>query len=169
MPKPADRWRRNVRHAARLAILPALAAAYYLGTAPGQIGDFVIIILGIVVLAGLLAALACASWWRRLLAALLFAGLGLHAWQLGADEHTRAFNECVHRGETVRQALADYRAAHGRYPAELAQAMPEDPCRPRFANSLLDYTASANTYTLYFGDALVSHRATESSEFDAHK
>lgn len=169
MPQPAGRWRRALRLAARLAILPALAAAYYRGTAPGQIGDFVIIIPGIVVLAGLLACLITAGLWRRLLAALLLAGLGLHAWQLGADEHIRAFNECVHRGETVRQALADYRAAHGRYPAELAQAMPEAPCRPRFANSLLDYTASADTYTLYFGDALVSHRATESIEFTAHK
>lgn len=68
MPKPADRWRRALRLAARLAILPALAAAYYRGTAPGQIGDFVIIIPGIVVLAGLLAVLACAAWWRRLVA-----------------------------------------------------------------------------------------------------
>lgn len=169
MPQPVGRWRRALRFVARLAILPALAAAYYRGTTPGQIGNFVIIIPGIVVLAGLLACLVTAGLWRRLLAALLLASLGLSAWQLGADEHARAFNECVDRGETVRQALADYRAAHGHYPAELAQALPEIPCRPRFASSLLDYSASADTYTLHFGDALVSHRATESSEFDAHK
>lgn len=163
MPQPAGRL------GASLAILPALAAAYYCGSTPGQIGDFVIAIPGIAVLAGLLAYLLSACLWRRLLAALLLGSLGLSAWQLGASEHARAFNECLNRGETIRHALADYRAAHGRYPAELAQALPEIPCRPRFANSLLHYTANVDAYTLHFGDALVSHWANESSEFTAHK
>ena len=169
MPDSVGRWRSATRFAARLAVLPALAAAYYRGAAPGQLGDFLITIPSIVLLAVLLACLVTAGLWRRLLAALLLGGIGLSAWQLGGSEAARAFNECVASGEEVRQTLADYRAAHGRYPAELAQALPDLPCRPRFANTLLHYTASADTYTLYFGDALVSHQASESSEFTAHK
>lgn len=88
----------------------------------------------------------------------------------GLEAHSRAFNECVHDSERVRQALAEHRMKTGRYPVQLDElpssvALCERPLR----GSLLHYRRTTSGYEIWFSDWLVTHSATESEPFMGHK
>jgi hypothetical protein len=143
--------------------------AYLGGVQGGGFGDFVpklaaILLLGPIIAVGVVRQTAL----RVALAALLVI-VGSVAMQTGSTERARAFNECVERGEEVREALEAFRKATGRYPANLSDLGRPLPCQPAFWRSLLDYAPTDRGYALSFGDALVTFSATESAPFDARK
>ena len=95
--------------------------------------------------------------------------LAIAALNLGSRSFRSAFNECVSRGEAVRAALATHRARHGSFPVQLSELAEPAPCRRAMLTSLLHYSMTPETYELWFGDWLVSHRATDSHPFEATK
>ncbi|GJJ04168.1 hypothetical protein RugamoR64_47060 [Duganella rhizosphaerae] len=112
--------------------------------------------------------------WRRsrlagMLASPAIIAAAVAVWMGGAAEGARAFNECVVHGEEVRVLLTQYRAAHGRYPARLSELHARLPGELFFPPHVLHYELTASGYRLGFGDWLVSHEATESDAFMAHK
>jgi hypothetical protein len=154
---------------AALALAVFGLIAYLGGVQGGGPGDFIPRLAAVALLGPVVAlALARRTRFRVLLAALLVTtgGAAMHA---GSAERARAFNECVERGEEVRQALAAYRQANGRYPAALTDLGPPLPCQPALWRNLLDYAPTDRGYALSFGDALVTFSATESALFDARK
>ncbi len=100
---------------------------------------------------------------------ILVSALLLGFW-LGHHVATRAFNECIKRGEEVREALAYYNETHGRYPTTLTelelQNLPGD-CLLR--GNILSYDSDGDSYRLYFSDWLVRHDASDDSPFIATK
>jgi hypothetical protein len=88
----------------------------------------------------------------------------------GSNASARAFNECVAVGESVRERLAAYRAHNGRYPQKLSELPGHLPCRRPLRGSLLEYTPQGrDAYQLRFRDWLVTHEATDETEFLAIK
>lgn len=119
-------------------------------------------------------AIAAGMVWRARRAWMLAAAIGAAlafavGWIAGGGDAHQAFNDCVDRGEQVREALSRYQAVHGRYPAALDELDEKLPGKLWLPPHLLHYTGSTTGYTLYFGDGLVSHHATESEAFTAHK
>lgn len=98
--------------------------------------------------------------------ALLLFGI---VWFAGRAEANRAYNDCVEQGEFVRVALANHKARHGVYPATLAGLDTVLPGRLLLPPHLLRYAPTPAGYRLEFSDFLVSHAATESEQFRAHK
>jgi hypothetical protein len=125
---------------------------------------------GAVLSFGAMGSLAGRSPSRRIGAALLAAcvcGAGIY---VGSQSFARAFNECVQRGEDLRNALAQHygRAAH--YPQSLDELPPSTPrCERPLKGSILRYELTDAGYRLSFSDWLVSHEATEAQPFMAHK
>lgn len=104
--------------------------------------------------------------------------VSLAAWMFGyvsgSSAYSRAYNDCVANGEQVRVALADYYQIHQVYPERLSALNAKLPCeidlRPSFLpTSMLSYKRTAQGYSLYFGDAFVSHEASQAKPFEAHK
>ena len=149
--------------------LPLLiSSSYHFGVTGRGIDDLLTHSAGIAAISALIACYLFGAWWQRVLAGLLFAACGLVAQQLGSNEQARAFNQCVEQAETVRLALADYHQARGYFPAALEDLPMELPCKPRFGSTLLRYTQTQVGYQLSFG-SFVTHSASESDEFSAHK
>jgi hypothetical protein len=144
-------------------------AAYLGGVQGGGFGDFIPKLAAILLLAPLMAIAVVGRTGPRVAFAALLVMAGVAAMQAGGTERARAFNECVERGEEVRQALQEYRQATGRYPAALSDLGRPLPCQPALWASLLAYTPTAPGYTLSFRDSLVTFSATESAPFDARK
>jgi hypothetical protein len=95
--------------------------------------------------------------------------LFLVIWFTGSKEANLAFNDCVHNGEYVRMELVKHKSLHGRYPETLDQLDTHLPGRLLLPPHLLRYERTSSGYRLGFSDFLVSHAATESEEFMAHK
>jgi hypothetical protein len=144
-------------------------AAYLGGVQGGGFGDFIPKLAAILLLAPLMAIAVFCRTGRRVAFAALLATAGGAAMQAGSTERARAFNECVERGEEVRQALEAYRHATGRYPAAPSALGRPLPCQPALWASLLVYTPTVPGYALSFGDALVTFSATESAPFKPRK
>lgn len=144
-------------------------AAYLGGVQGGGFGDFIAKLAPILLLAPLMAIAVVRRTAQRVAFAGLLAAAGVAAMQAGSSERSRAFNECVERGEEVRQALEAYRHATGRYPVALSALVQTLPCQPALWASLLVYTPTVPGYALSFGDALVTFSATESAPFEARK
>jgi hypothetical protein len=87
----------------------------------------------------------------------------------GQASFTRAFNECVERGEEVRILLAEYHRNHGVYPEALNQLRSPLPCVRISRRTILTYERTTNGYTLGFRDWLVDFTASEDASFFAHK
>lgn len=87
----------------------------------------------------------------------------------GFQSFSRAFNECVERGEEVRVALKAYYAKTNQYPENLDQLGVILPCRRITRSTILDYERTKKGYILVFRDWLVEHVATESDAFFAKK
>jgi hypothetical protein len=105
----------------------------------------------------------------RLIAAvvvtLLF--IGADAW--GRRDSQAAFNDCVAKGEAVRQALARYRSENGHFPDELSALSDLGVGRRMLRRDLLSYRRVGDGYALSFGDRLVTFTASEAQPFSAHK
>jgi hypothetical protein len=93
--------------------------------------------------------------------------IGLYA---GNQSARSAYNECVREGELVRKALSGFYKEHQFYPEDLdSLGMEKVPGGRVLRESVLWYVTSKSGYDLSFSDWLVSHEATESSPFKAHK
>jgi hypothetical protein len=102
----------------------------------------------------------------RLIAALAVALVFAGGWYLATMELERSFEECVERGEHVRQALEEYRRDHGSYPASLDE-MPgvEIPGGRLLRPGLMRYTVSDEGYSLWFADSTARLSATDQRGF----
>jgi hypothetical protein len=89
-----------------------------------------------------------------------FAGLG---------SFSRAFSECIEKGESVRIHLAEYHRTKSAYPESLAQLGVAVPCDRISRPTILRYEGKSDGYDLRFGDWLLEHSASESEMFMAHK
>ncbi|WP_438042781.1 hypothetical protein [Sorangium sp. So ce128] len=91
------------------------------------------------------------------------------AWWAGRREATAAFNECVASGESLRDALALYKATTGKFPTKLSELPRRPPGRLILRGSMWDYERTMEGYDLRLSDWLVTHRATHAQAFTAHK
>ena len=91
-------------------------------------------------------------------------------WYTGRTIVSRAFNDCVARGETVRVSLEQFRTKHGEFPKDLDRLARRDlPGQRWLRGSILAYRRTPGGYELSFSDWLVTHRATETDAFSAQK
>lgn len=106
---------------------------------------------------------------RTLMVASLVGAL-VGGWFAGRHEAMLAFNDCVERGEQVREALKNYRKQQGHYPDSLeALGMEDLPGKRWLRGDLLQYIGAQRRYRLMFRDQLVTHTASETSPFMAQK
>ena len=105
-------------------------------------------------------------WQVRLLLAASVALVFVGGWYLATVELERSFEECVERGEQIRQALEEHRGAGGSYPASLDElAGVEIPGQRLLRPGLMRYTAADEGYTLWFADSTARLSATEGRGF----
>lgn len=134
----------------------------------GNLGDSLtllgIAILGSVVLP--LFAIRGVIW--KILGILLCVSLTISAWNFGATQNVRAFNDCVKNGDLVRIKLEHYKTQNGIYPANLKQIKKHLCGRRPLSGTILNYKSTPNSYELWFG-SFVTHRATDKEDFMAHK
>lgn len=89
---------------------------------------------------------------------------------LGMTDFNRAYNECVQEGESVRQALADYRSRFGSFPPSLDQLhMVRPPGRLFLGGSILLFQATPAAYSLSFTDGAVRWSSNEKTPMEAVK
>ena len=102
----------------------------------------------------------------RMLSALVMAGLFVVGWYGGIVELTRAFDQCVERGEEVREALEGVRTSSGEYPQSLARlADVSIPGRRLLRPDLMEYDRVDGGYRLTFSDAVTTMSATHERGF----
>ncbi|HYS53701.1 MAG TPA: hypothetical protein VER58_08060 [Thermoanaerobaculia bacterium] len=65
---------------------------------------------------------------RRVIVAIVLALFTFAAAYGGQQCFQRAYNDCVRKAGDIKGTLDHYRRAHGRYPANLADALPQPPC-----------------------------------------
>ncbi|MCD4689669.1 MAG: hypothetical protein K8R55_10115 [Desulfuromonadaceae bacterium] len=90
-----------------------------------------------------------------LAATLLFIG----AWFTGQTVAGRAFDDCLARGEEVRQALGSYRLQQGQFPQQLSDLAIDLPGQRLLHATLLTYQPKEGDYRLSFANTLVEHVA----------
>jgi hypothetical protein len=101
-----------------------------------------------------------------MLSALVMAGLFIVGWYGGIVELTRAFDQCVERGEEVREALERVRTSSGEYPESLARlADVSIPGRRLLRPDLMEYGRVDDGYRLTFSDAVTTMSATHERGF----
>jgi hypothetical protein len=102
----------------------------------------------------------------RMVSALAMAGLFTAGWYGGIAELERAFEQCVARGETVREALDRHRRSTGEYPESLAR-LPDGaiPGRRLLRPDLMIYRKVDGGYQLTFADAAATVSATHERGF----
>lgn len=88
----------------------------------------------------------------------------LLGWAVGRITGLEAFDRCVSSGNAVLAELGRYRAAHGGYPASLAELPGRDPCRRVLRGTLLEYERTAGGYRVRFGDDDDLHVATHETK-----
>lgn len=146
----------------------ALDAGVWFGEAGTGISGAQSALITALVIACVAAAIPARLMLRMLAVVVVLVASAL-GWWCGDREETAAFNECVAHGEEVRVSLSLYRRAIGRYPTSLSELGTPVPCRRLLRGTLLQYEPSAEGYSLWFRDWLVTHEATESHGFGAHK
>src|SRR5262249_58694159 len=87
----------------------------------------------------------------------------------GLASYGRAFNDCVERGEEVRNFLKEYHHIHNVYPEKLNQLRSPIPCARISRSKILTYERTTAGYALGFGDWLLHHTASQDTPFLAHK
>jgi hypothetical protein len=115
------------------------------------------------------AALVPGRPWLKAFGGVASLALYAVAFYIGSLSFSRAFNECVERGEEVRVQLTEYRNRHNQYPGHLGQLEGFALCERITRPTILDYKKTKDGYELSFGDWLVEHKATESGPFMGHK
>lgn len=88
---------------------------------------------------------------------------------LGANSASSAFNECVNRGERVRQELENFHAVHRIYPEKLSDIQARLPGERWLRANIMEYKKTETGYDLQFRDFLITHMANERSGFTAYK
>ncbi len=87
----------------------------------------------------------------------------------GSHVYAQAYNQCVSKGEEVRQLLAQHQQKHQAFPTSLQQLSNFNHCQRYLHPSILRYQKTGKGYNLSFDDGMVAHIATESSPFSAQK
>ena len=88
---------------------------------------------------------------------------------LGSGYASRAFNECVDRGELVRQELSKFNSEEGHYPNSLSELKMDLPGQRLLRGNIFDYQKTEAGYEIKFQDWLITHVADEHSGFYAQK
>lgn len=89
---------------------------------------------------------------------------------IGGQSPVNAFNSCIHHGEQVRAQLAAHKREHGHFPAHLDELAERPACGERISRpNILHYKRVDEGYELMFGDAWVTHTATDEEMFSAAK
>ena len=135
-----------------IAALAYAGAAFLFGAALGQRGElgvvqhlfFFVVPLTTVILM-LFAKQSRAQ--VALTGLAMFAGL-----YLGQSQFTRAWDECVTTGFTVRDALVRYHTEHDGYPARLEDLGIPLPCRAGFRPTILHYLANDRGFRLWMSN-----------------
>lgn len=107
--------------------------------------------------------------WCKALGGVAFLALYAIAFFFGSLSFSRAFNECVDRGEEVRVQLSDYYQEENQYPERLSQLEGRILCERIIRDTVLEYERAKGGYVLSFKDSLLEHTATESLPFMAQK
>jgi hypothetical protein len=80
----------------------------------------------------------------------LLTGLALFGGVLLGQRHfARAWNECLTRGDEVRDALVRFHAQHDGYPARLEELEVEIPCRCGLRKTILRYLSNEHGFRLW--------------------
>lgn len=129
--------------------------------------------MGLAMVVGVALGLATSgpgALWRAL-GSLVVMGALIGGFLGGYRLSKEVMNDCVHRGEEVRAALAEYRRDHGRFPQKLSQLPRGSTCGDRLMRgTILHYQhQNGEGYAMRFGDSLSMHDATHEAPFFAHK
>jgi hypothetical protein len=148
-----------------VAVGSLTAGFWFGGDTAREISMWAVVVLGVAVLLGdLLGPPGLRS--ARMLSALVMAGLFIVGWYGGIVELTRAFDQCVERGEEVREALERVRTSSGEYPESLARlADVSIPGRRLLRPDLMEYGRVDDGYRLTFSDAVTTMSATHERGF----
>jgi hypothetical protein len=153
-----------------LVLAVSLAAGFYFrGAADQSVSAGTVVVLSICVLAADLlgsprsrpARMAAAF-----VAGLLFAG----GWYLGGRELDAAIDDCAHRSEEVRAALAEHKAHTGSFPASRNELVGlEWPGKRLLRGSPLQYDRTNDGYTIWYRDGQLFFTATHEHELAAER
>ncbi len=107
---------------------------------------------------------------KSVLLGIALSGVFVGSYFAGQREAQLAFNDCNHRGESVRASLGAYYQEHGSYPSKLSHLkMSNLPGDRILRRNLLEYSRIDEGYELKYCDWLVVHRASDSIPFAANK
>jgi hypothetical protein len=126
-------------------------------------------IVGAFVSAFAVAVVAPGKHWVKAVGGVGMLGLYAVALFLGWLSFTRAFGECIEKGEEVRVLLSEHQKKKGQFPESLSQLQGFGLCGRVLRPTLLEYKKTGNGYELSFKDWLVEYKANESEPFMAHK
>ena len=146
-------------------------AGWWLGESAGFPPPFVEVLLAIVIGSALGFATSGPGAVRRSIGSMLVLGALTVGYLGGGRSSEVAWNDCVHRREDVRAALAQYRQDRGGFPLDLSQLPGGSTCGNRpMRGTILRYERRADEgYVLSFGDSLAVHEATDEAPFSSHK
>ena len=146
-----------------------LGGFYFRGDADHTVSLPAVIVLSVCVLAADLLG-PPRSRPARMGAALLAGVLFAVGWYLGGRELDAAIDDCAHRAEAVRTALAEHRQRTGSFPAsrdELAGF--EWPGRRLLRGSPLQYMRTDDGYVLSYRDGRLTFTATHEHELSVER
>lgn len=148
-----------------IAALAYAGVAFFFGLTLGQRGELGVMqdVFGIAipVSAVILAAFAKKEGRAYVLATAVAMYGGLH---VGQRQFDAAFEDCVARAESVRQALL---AREGDYPARLEELAIPLPCRAGFRATILRYLSNDRGFRLWFTNDREQYVATDRAAFSA--
>ena len=148
-----------------VAIGSLTAGFWFGGDTAREVSIWAVVALGVAVLLGDLLGPPDRRG-ARMLSALVMAGLFVVGWYGGIAELARAFDQCVERGESVREALDGYRTSAGEYPESLTRlAGVPIPGRRLLRPDLMEYRRLDDGYRLGFSDAVTAMSATDERGF----
>src|SRR5262245_11428235 len=157
------------RQRAALAFVVLLSGiGFWLGEAGRPSWGALPIVVGIAGSTAIALTLAARRVMKAIAGAAMSAVYAL-AFFCGLASYGRAFNECVERGEEVRNLLREYHRSHNVYPGKLNQLRSPIPCSRISRSTILTYERTKDGYALGFGDWFVHHTASKDEPFLAHK
>lgn len=145
-----------------LPLLVYLAVAFFFGLALGERGELgpVQFLFALVIP----IATAILTWRSRgtrvsvaLTGAFMLGGL-----LLGQRAFDSAFDECRREGAGVRDAVVQYRAQHGDYPARLEELEGDLPCDCILRGTILHYLSNERAFRLWISNDLETVNFTAS-------
>jgi hypothetical protein len=145
------------------------SAAWLAGESADEVGPIAELV--VIFIAPILVALAAFAVTRRrgIGVAILLGFITFGAAYGGRQCFTRAYNGCVGNAGDIKGVIERYRAAHGRFPAKLTDALPQPPCKRCLRGTILRYASTGRHYVASFSDAVVSWETTDQTSWSVAK